>query len=275
MIDAHVHIVSPNGSRYPKASDDAGAHYDSTPVSAETLLELIDSQAVQKVVLVQAFAAYRYDNRYVADSARAHPERLAFVSGVDPLSDDARDAARHWAALGSRGLRAIALTPDFDPSRLDSLFEVAAEHGICVCLLASPVVLRQLGPLLLEFPAVPLVLDHCGLQALASAPEDLGAPDLFALARFDNIRLKVSTRVFNQVDGDPSLALQKLVERFGSERVLWGSDYPASAGPTPEASPSATEAYASTIRAAHALTARLSATDCQQVLHATSDKLWR
>ena len=231
MIDAHVHVVSPDSSRYPHASEDtAGSHYATAAVSADALLEIIDAESVRRVVLVQAFAAYGFDNRYVADVARAHPERFAFISGVDPFAKDAPAAARHWVDLGSRGLRVIAMSADFDPSCLGPLFGVAGDRGACMCLLAAPVVLGRLTGVLSAFPSVPLVLDHCGLQALSSDRDDLGAPDLVDLARFENVYLKVSTRVFNQAEGEAPVVIEKLVSRFGSERMLWGSDFPCLEG---------------------------------------------
>ena len=273
MIDAHVHVVSPDSSRYPHASEDtAGSHYATAAVSADALLEIIDAESVRRVVLVQAFAAYGFDNRYVADVARAHPERFAFISGVDPFAKDAPAAARHWVDLGSRGLRVIAMSADFDPSCLGPLFGVAGDRGACMCLLAAPVVLGRLTGVLSAFPSVPLVLDHCGLQALSSDRDDLGAPDLVDLARFDNVYLKVSTRVFNQAEGEAPVVIEKLVSRFGSERMLWGSDFPASVGPS--SGSSAATAYASTLRIAQEMTSCLNETDRDQILRLTAERLW-
>jgi predicted TIM-barrel fold metal-dependent hydrolase len=51
------------------------------------------------------------------------------------------------------------------------------------------------------------------------------------LARFENLHLKVTTRVLAPIEaagGDPRGWIQGLADRFGIERLMWGSDFPAS-----------------------------------------------
>ena len=51
---------------------------------------------------------------------------------------------------------------------------------------------------------------------------------LFALARYENLSLKLTT---HNVHDAPADFLVRAVKRFGAERVAWGSNFPAAKGP--------------------------------------------
>jgi predicted TIM-barrel fold metal-dependent hydrolase len=56
---------------------------------------------------------------------------------------------------------------------------------------------------------------------------------LFGLAPFDNIFLKLTPRIFGDVRRGQAAAetfFPRLVEVFGSNRLAWGSNFPASEG---------------------------------------------
>ena len=67
-----------------------------------------------------------------------------------------------------------------------------------------------------------------------SPPYELPAD---VLAGRPGVHLKVTSRVLGRARasaGGPAGALRDLVERFGSERIAWGSNYPANEGTLPE-----------------------------------------
>ena len=56
---------------------------------------------------------------------------------------------------------------------------------------------------------------------------------LFALAAFENIYFKVTPRIFGDAmkgKATPETFFPRLVEVFGSNRLAWGSNFPASEG---------------------------------------------
>jgi L-fuconolactonase len=266
VIDSHVHVVSSDEVAYPRqTTPETASHHASPTVDAEALLALASQEDLDKIVLVQSFAAYGFDNRYTADVAKRRPERFGFVCGVDPAAADAAEASQYWVDEGANGLRVLAFAPDFDVDVLRPIFEVAASSGVAVCLLATPHVLDQLAGALSDAPGLTLVLDHCGLGALDSGKGDLGAPQLLALADCANAHLKISTRVFDHVVGDPRGVVEVLVDRFGAERIMWGSDFPASPAPS----------YAGTLEQALKMTSGLRASAREAILHGTSERVWR
>jgi predicted TIM-barrel fold metal-dependent hydrolase len=85
------------------------------------------------------------------------------------------------------------------------------------------------GALAAQAPDLPMALDHCGFTDFSDGPPFVGAAPLFALAAHPNVRLKVTTTFLEPALAagvDPADVLEALVDRFGVERLMWGSDYP-------------------------------------------------
>ena len=77
IVDTHTHVVAPDREAYPLSPRPlSGAWYDAAPCSAGELAERMGDAGVDQAVLVQAVGAYSFDNRYVADSAAARPDRF-------------------------------------------------------------------------------------------------------------------------------------------------------------------------------------------------------
>jgi L-fuconolactonase len=80
-----------------------------------------------------------------------------------------------------------------------------------------------LADLCAEVPEATVVLDHCGVSFLDGSA---GVEHLRELASSPSLLVKVTTE--NLVRGGPGW-LGWLVEVFGADRVMWGSDYPSTA----------------------------------------------
>jgi predicted TIM-barrel fold metal-dependent hydrolase len=183
---------------------------------------------------VQAYTAYEYDNDYVADIAAERPDRFVSVCIVDATQPDAPDQLSYW--VEQRGVRGLRLFPAaerdalwLDDPRTFPLWERAARLGIPVCVCLR---FRQLPRLLTAIerhPQVPVALDHLGSPRLDDgAPFNRAAP-LFELARFSNVYLKFSSvNLYAAVKGSstPRDLFHRLIDAFGSHRMMWGSNFP-------------------------------------------------
>ena len=85
--------------------------------------------------------------------------------------------------------------------------------------------LPALRPLIESFPDVPVAIDHCGFPDLSDGPPFADLANLYSLADLPAVHLKVSTHVLETVN-DPADLVDALAERFGSDRLCWGSDHP-------------------------------------------------
>jgi predicted TIM-barrel fold metal-dependent hydrolase len=97
--------------------------------------------------------------------------------------------------------------------------------------------LPQLVRMLDRFPKVRIILDHLAKPTLSDGPPYTAAADVFRLADYKNLYLKLTPRTVAEAqNGKATHAtfFPLLVSKFGASRIAWGSNYPASEGTLPE-----------------------------------------
>ncbi len=235
VIDTHTHVVSPDRSRFPLQSPDFPAEWvRESPVAVDGLLAALDSGGVRGAVLVQAAGAYGFDNSYVAEARAADPARLVNAAVIDMTSPDRASTLRMWheerGILGLRLFNIPPADPDWmgDPS-VRGVLRLAGELGVrlSVCVLEPD--LPRIATLLAAAPDQPIAVDHCGFVELADGFRSPSAQALLSLARYDNVRLKVTTTMLTMAEQAGAAAadvVEWLSERFDTRRLMWGSDYP-------------------------------------------------
>jgi predicted TIM-barrel fold metal-dependent hydrolase len=89
-------------------------------------------------------------------------------------------------------------------------------------------------PLLLKivkaFPGTNFALDHCARPVLSDGPPYAAAQSMWDLASYKNVYLKITSRTVEHMQGGkatPETFMGKLVATFGSDHLLWGSNWPA------------------------------------------------
>ncbi len=241
VVDVHPHVIAEDTQRYPRAPL-GGKQSDwsrTRPVSFERMLAAMDEAGIERSVLVQASTCYGHDNSYLADAVAAHPDRFSGVFSVDMIAPDAPERIRYWIGRGLAGLRVfIAGHTTSHDARLDDprsfpAWQCAGDAGIPVCVQVRAGGLAQLQTLLERFPGVRVILDHMARPVVDDGPPYAGAAPLFALARYPNLFLKLTThnlRDASQGKATPQTFLAKVIEAFGARRIAWGSNYPASEG---------------------------------------------
>src|SRR5205814_9707886 len=108
-----------------------------------------------------------------------------------------------------------------------------AAAGLPVCVQVGAAGLAQLETLLTFFRDARIILDHMARPVVDDGPPYAAAASLFALARYENLFLKLTThnlRDARQGKATPQSFLQRVLEAFGARRIAWGSNYPASEG---------------------------------------------
>jgi predicted TIM-barrel fold metal-dependent hydrolase len=175
-----------------------------------------------------------------------HPERFSYLVRVDPK--DPELAAIIRMAGDAPHARALRITPSmsaadaqaFADGACDQVFAGALDCGLPIFVFA-PGLMPQLGSYARKFPALRIVIDHCGLisnamrrmtgDPTAASPEaQLAAfDDVLALAELPNVALKwAHAPAMFDAAGYPHEGLRpilrKALDRFGAERVMWASD---------------------------------------------------
>ena len=242
FIDIHPHIISDNPAQYPR-NPLFGVQSDwskERPVTVEGLVAAMDQAGVDKAAIVQSSTCYGYDNSYLVDSIKRYPGRFTAVGSVDVLQPDAPAKVRQWVERGVNGLRLFTggSTQAFDPSTLDDArsfptWALCGELGLSMCIQTDPSGLAQVAGLAKRFPKVRIVLDHLGRPDVTDGAPYKKASSLFGLAPFENIYLKLTPRIFadsRKGGARPETLFPRLVEVFSSQRLVWGSNFPASEG---------------------------------------------
>jgi len=246
IIDAHPHVISMDTVRYPNAP--VGGHKSDwsreRPVSVEQMIAAMDEAGIGKSALVQASTCYGHDNSYVADAVAAHPDRFTGVFSVDVLAPDAPEKMRYWVGRRLTGMRlftagsTMARQADWvDDARSFRAWECASELGIPVCMQMTVKAIPQLIHMLERFPKVSVILDHLAKPNLSEGPPYAGAAEVFQLADYANLYLKITPRTIVEArSGKATHAtfFPLVVSEFGASHVTWGSNYPASEGTLPE-----------------------------------------
>lgn len=268
LVDAHTHVVADDADRYPLESSvgaDQGWHHD-RPVDADAMVRAADAAGVDAVVFVQSLSCHGYDNRYVIESARRFGSRAVGVGAANPADPGA--AARLRSDVVDGGMRGVRLSaagdpPSFDTVSIRDIVAEAADLAVPVVLVGGTAQLARLERLAAAFPSVVFVVDHCGFVDLRDPDTFPAAGPLLALVDLPNIVCKVSS-INLQAATDPAAVWCALAARFGSDRLLWGSDYPHSDGP----------GYSALVELARQTTADLGPTARDDVLGGTARRIW-
>ena len=157
---------------------------------------------------------------------------VATVGGINRtvLFDLVEGAARRRLVLRQETYT-TEYSPFLPPAKQWPLLEVAERHGVPLMIFVSgrP---AEAAKLARAHPDLNLIIDHLGLKQpprmVPDAEPFQQLPDLLALAQFPNVSVKVT--------GMPGLSREpwpwndlwphyaRLIDAFGIERLIWGSD---------------------------------------------------
>jgi len=241
IFDAHCHAWR----RWPYDLTVPDAH---SRGSAEALLYEMDTHGVDRAAIVCARIgggtggdgfANEDNNDYVVEFAGSHPDRITPIIDVDCVWRPEHHTPGAAARLASEADRTGAIgfshyvtswndgwfsTPD-----AREFFRIAADRGMIASLALTTPWFDDLRVIAAENPTMPILLHHMthpGSQA------DLDA--LSKLADLPNVGIKISgfnylaTQRWEYPYPDGLRAFRAIVDSFGTDRLYWGSDFPAS-----------------------------------------------
>lgn len=204
---------------------------------------------------------------------------MAGVVGWTDLTapDVAAELARLGQGKGGRWLRGIRhqVQGEPDPRWLcrDDVREglaAVADAGLVYDLLVLPGQLPAAVETARELPQLAFVLDHCAKPPVASGELEPWAADLRALAALPNVSCKLSGLVTEADWAQWTVAdlrpyAEVVLEAFGPERVMFGSDWPVC---------TLAASYADVVAAAEELTGRLSEPERFEVFGRTAHRVY-
>ncbi|HYO43579.1 MAG TPA: amidohydrolase family protein [Candidatus Limnocylindrales bacterium] len=230
IVDAHVHVYSPDEARYP-AREDARR-----PAPGGGSVEQLDRECLEnrvaRVAHINALSFYGDDNRFLLDLTASRGGRMAAICTLD--GEDPNGPARlvGYATLGgARGIRIVPTAPGgLQQPGVHALWRAAADLGLVVNVVVGREQAAAVAALLVEFPGTPAVIEHA-LMIQASNDRSATLRDLREIARFPNAIVELvdlpllSDGPYPFDDAFPTYL--EIIEAFGPERCVWGSSYPA------------------------------------------------
>lgn len=249
VIDAHTHAWGPPSRDHPwvnapLVAESVGSFAVDPVYESETLLHDMDRIGVDEAVVVGYPICEWTDNWYTVRAASEY-DRLYGVVMLDPFADDAAVQLREAMAVdGVVGVRIAPICPSdrmwetFDPSAdwlaaaadETAFWTTARETDALVQVLAHRTQLDQVLEFVDRYPELTYAFDHMGHPDPETDPGTGAFARFGDLAAYDGVAVKVSEMPHWSAAPFPYRDLHDhvrwLLEQFGRERIIWGSDYP-------------------------------------------------
>jgi len=233
VIDAHQHFWDPGHLTYPWMHGEAVAPL-CRPFLPRDLDPILRDVGVDRTVVVQAQSSLD-ETRWLLDLADANAFIAGVVGWVDLTSSDLSgvldDLEKHPKFKGVR--HQAEDEPDgwlIRPDVLEGLRELA-RRGIPYDLLVKPGHLSSVLVIADRIPDLRMVVDHIAKPHIASKRLEPWATDLAQLAGIPAVSCKLSGMITEAdwkdwTPGDLKPYVDHVVEHFGFDRIMFGSDWP-------------------------------------------------
>ncbi len=232
-IDAHQHFwqLARGDYGWLTEEDHPSIYRDFLP---SDLLPLLKDGRIGKTILVQAAPSVA-ETEFLLDLAGNTSFVAGVVGWVDFEAANAPDTIDRLVRNGKLiGLRPMIQDLANDGWMLDSHIDPAIAamkaNGLRFDALIKPRHLRTLLKFLDRHPELPVVIDHSAKPDIAGGGIDRWADDIRRIARNTHAVCKLSGLVteahmgFSTEDIRPYV--DALLDAFGAERLMWGSDWP-------------------------------------------------
>ncbi|MCA8988668.1 MAG: amidohydrolase family protein, partial [Planctomycetaceae bacterium] len=173
-------------------------------------------------------------NSYMLHAIETYPDAFRGVAIIDENKPDVPQTMRQLATQGVRGFRLYAFadrTASWPGSAaMKTMWTAGADQNLAMCLLTDPESLEIIDKMCTRHPQTPVVIDHFARIGMKGPVDQSQLDALLRLARFPQVKVKVSAFYALGQKKPPYLDLgpmiRQLRDAFGAERLMWGSDCP-------------------------------------------------
>lgn len=238
ILDTHLHLLYPESLNYawthglpalsgPAYIETYEALAKPAHISAALMMEAdVDASQIEAEIDLVGEIIARADNDVIGMIAACRPEQ--------PASEFAGFVERLAQRPHVKGLRRILHTSPDTLSQTETFaanLNVLAAQGYSFDLCVLPSQLTTVGlPLAQRCPELTIVLDHCGVPNIKDKALDPWREGIRAMAALPHVNCKISGIVAYAGEGwqvsDLRPYFEHVVECFGWDRLVWGSDWP-------------------------------------------------
>ncbi|WP_242084331.1 amidohydrolase family protein [Aestuariivivens sediminis] len=231
-LDSHQHFWNYNPVRDAWIDDSmATIRKDFLPQDLQSVLK---KNGIDGSIAVQADPS-ETETEFLLSCAKTSPFIKGVVGWVDLLNDNLEERLSHYSK--NKLLKGVRHIVQAEPN--DFMLRTDFQHGISKLerfnltydILVFPYQLNAAIKLAHRFPNQKFVLDHMGKPFIKTGEIDQWKKDIIALSKASNVYCKVSGMV-TEADltqwkiSDFKPYLDVIFEAFGTDRVLYGSDWP-------------------------------------------------
>ncbi|MEE9354992.1 MAG: amidohydrolase family protein [Methylococcaceae bacterium] len=231
-IDSHHHLWSLARGDYGWLTPEFDVLFkDFLPIDLENIIQ---KTAVKHTVLVQA-APTLAETRYLLSLAEESSSIAAVVGWVDMEASEAvsqiSDLSRHAKFRGIRPM--IQNIPDPNwmlKPELGPAFRALERLDLSFDALISTIHIGNLLEIAQRYPALRMVINHAAKPNIAGGVFSDWAKVMKKISESTNVYCKISGLL---TEAEPGATVQSLkpwvdhlIECFGAERLMWGSDWP-------------------------------------------------
>lgn len=247
FVDTHTHAWGVDTTELPWQADVVPPEWEG-PYTHSDLLEDMDAVGVDESVIVTTptYGRGRRANEYTMRSIEAHPDRLYGVGLMDFFDDEktVRESVRR--VVGHDRMLGVRMHAPFEyaeiPTELDRTADWIADDALepvwnelarqdaALFIFPKADQLSLVADLAADHPDVPVVIDHMAWPDETTDPEEAPWTEFQAVADAPNTYVKISSLPRSAEDPWPYPDLhgyvRNLLEWFGADRLMLGSDYP-------------------------------------------------
>lgn len=232
-IDGHQHFWTTLRSDYGWLTPSLESLY--RDYSPDDLQPYLEQAGIDQTILVQAAASVE-ETRYLLAIADGSPLVAGVVGWLDLDSptdaiDQLNELSRHPKFVGIRPMIQDIEDPAWiDQPELTVILDALSNHNLCFDALVRSEHLSYLFNCLMRHPELNAVIDHGAKPDIASGEWQTWADGISPIANETSAYCKISGLIteasIHQGYEDVMPYVDYLLESFGPQRLIWGSDWP-------------------------------------------------
>jgi len=231
-IDSHIHFWSLARGDYAWLTPELYSLYrDFLPID---VVQQRKEHNVEKVIVVQAAPTIE-ETEYLLSLSDTESSIAGIVGWVDLDHENSLEQLRTFS-INKKFVGIRPMLPDYEDIRwilsdsFTPIFDLLITHNLCFDALILPKHLPSIIELAKKFPQLNIVIDHAAKPDISSNELKPWLDLIKRLSFQNNCYCKLSGLLCElnteQTKVNLQLCMQHVFNCFGSERLMWGSDWP-------------------------------------------------
>jgi predicted TIM-barrel fold metal-dependent hydrolase len=239
IVESHIHLFASDQKAFPYHPN---APYKPAPIPVEDYVKFARQAGIEHAVIVHP-EPYQNDHRYLEYCFKHEPSPMFFKGTClfDPIAPDTPDQISTLAGLNPGRIVALRIHEmrkpgqppltsgpihdrDLRDPHMKATWRRVGELGLAIQMHFMPHFAPAIGELAMQFPNIPVILDHLGREGMETRQDSM---NVLKLAKVPRSYMKFSGVEYSSKEKFPYQDVKPFVRRafdgFGPDRILWGT----------------------------------------------------